>query len=97
MSVTRSAMNKEPVERSTSQMQPFVWEGTDKRGVKMKGEQDARNANLLRAELRKADGRRWRFEPARAALLSPAMRRRVAVADWRPRGRAEARRWLIRG
>lgn len=34
-------------------MQPFVWEGTDKRGVKMKGEQDARNANLLRAELRK--------------------------------------------
>ena len=53
MSVTRSAMNKQPVERSTSQMQPFVWEGTDKRGVKMKGEQDARNANLLRAELRK--------------------------------------------
>ena len=52
---------------------------------------------VLRAELRKADGRRWRFEPARAALLSPAMRRRVAVADWRPRGRAEARRWLIRG
>ena len=53
MSVTRSAMKKEPVSRNTSQMQPFVWEGTDKRGVKMKGEQDARNANLLRAELRK--------------------------------------------
>lgn len=53
MSATRSAVNKEPVARSTSQMQPFVWEGTDKRGVKMKGEQDARNANLLRAELRK--------------------------------------------
>ncbi|MCA7023049.1 MULTISPECIES: type II secretion system F family protein [Stenotrophomonas] len=53
MSVTRSAVNKEPVARNTSQMQPFVWEGTDKRGVKMKGEQDARNANLLRAELRK--------------------------------------------
>ena len=52
---------------------------------------------VLRAELRKADGRRWRFEPVRAALLSPALRRRVAVADWRPRGRAEARRWLIRG
>ena len=52
---------------------------------------------VLRAELRKADGRRWRFELVRAALLSPAMRRRVAVADWRPRGRAEARRWLIRG
>ena len=53
MSATRSAVNKEPVARNTSQMQPFVWEGTDKRGVKMKGEQDARNANLLRAELRK--------------------------------------------
>ena len=36
-----------------SQLQTFVWEGTDKRGVKMKGEQSARNANLLRAELRK--------------------------------------------
>ncbi|WP_376747478.1 type II secretion system F family protein [Stutzerimonas nitrititolerans] len=41
------------MERNTSQMQPFVWEGTDKRGAKMKGEQDARNANMLRAELRK--------------------------------------------
>lgn len=31
----------------------FTWEGTDKRGVKMKGELQAKNANLLRAELRK--------------------------------------------
>jgi type IV pilus assembly protein PilC len=46
-------MKKEPVARSTSMLQPFVWEGTDKRGAKMKGEQDARNANMLRAELRK--------------------------------------------
>ncbi|WP_140719345.1 type II secretion system F family protein [Pseudomonas sp. Hp2] len=53
MSIARSAVKKEPVNRSTSQLQPFVWEGTDKRGVKMKGEQAARNANLLRAELRK--------------------------------------------
>jgi type IV pilus assembly protein PilC len=35
------------------ELQPFVWEGTDKRGIKMKGEQLAKNANLLRAELRK--------------------------------------------
>ncbi|MEA9556758.1 type II secretion system F family protein [Xanthomonas nasturtii] len=34
-------------------MVPFVWEGTDKRGIKMKGEQTARNANMLRAELRR--------------------------------------------
>jgi type IV pilus assembly protein PilC len=35
------------------ELQPFVWEGTDKRGVKMKGEQTAKNANMLRAELRR--------------------------------------------
>ena len=53
MSVSRSAIKKEPVARSTMEMQPFVWEGTDKRGVKMKGEQVAKSANLLRAELRR--------------------------------------------
>lgn len=53
MSATRSAVNKEPVVRNTNQQVPFVWEGTDKRGVKMKGEQAAKNANLLRAELRR--------------------------------------------
>jgi len=35
------------------ELQPFVWEGTDKRGIKMKGEQIAKNANMLRAELRR--------------------------------------------
>lgn len=54
MSATRSAVKKTvPVNRATNQMVPFVWEGTDKRGVKMKGEQPAKNANLLRAELRR--------------------------------------------
>jgi type IV pilus assembly protein PilC len=53
MAVTRSAASKESAGRNTSQMQPFVWEGTDKRGTKMKGEQDAKNANLLKAELRR--------------------------------------------
>ena len=54
MSATRSAVKKTvPVDRSTSQLVPFVWEGTDKRGIKMKGEQPARNANLLKAELRR--------------------------------------------
>lgn len=53
MSVSRSAFKKEPVARSTMELQPFVWEGTDKRGVKMKGEQVAKNANMLRAELRR--------------------------------------------
>ncbi|HEL7630712.1 TPA: type II secretion system F family protein [Stenotrophomonas maltophilia] len=53
MSVSRSAIKKEPVARATMELQPFVWEGTDKRGIKMKGEQLAKNANMLRAELRK--------------------------------------------
>jgi len=53
MSVSRSAIKKESVARNTSELLPFVWEGTDKRGVKMKGEQPAKNANLLRAELRR--------------------------------------------
>jgi type IV pilus assembly protein PilC len=34
-------------------MEHFIWEGTDKRGVKMKGETTSKNANLLKAELRK--------------------------------------------
>lgn len=53
MSVSRSAIKKEPVARATLELQPFVWEGTDKRGIKMKGEQLAKNANMLRAELRR--------------------------------------------
>lgn len=55
MAVTRTAakttLNRPAREGVTLPM--FVWEGTDKRGKKMKGEQQARNANLLRAELRK--------------------------------------------
>jgi type IV pilus assembly protein PilC len=31
----------------------FIWEGTDKRGVKMKGEQSAKSENFIRAELRR--------------------------------------------
>ena len=53
MSATRSAVKSKPIERATSQMQPFVWEGTDKRGVKMKGEQSSKNAHMVRAELRR--------------------------------------------
>ncbi len=54
MAVTRSAAKPaaKPVREGVT-MPMFVWEGTDKRGKKMKGETQARNANLLRAELRK--------------------------------------------
>ncbi|MCE4311254.1 type II secretion system F family protein [Xanthomonas hortorum pv. vitians] len=53
MSTTRSTVQKGSSSRTVNQLISFVWEGTDKRGVKMKGEQPARNANLLRAELRR--------------------------------------------
>lgn len=58
MAVTRSAAKTatrgaaKPAREGVT-MPMFVWEGTDKRGKKMKGEQQARNANLLRAELRR--------------------------------------------
>ena len=48
---TRGTANK-PVREGVT-MPMFVWEGIDKRGKKMKGEQQAKNANMLRAELRK--------------------------------------------
>ncbi|NUS39212.1 MAG: type II secretion system F family protein [Lysobacter sp.] len=52
MAVTRSAA-KQAIARPADQLPTFVWEGTDKRGTKMKGEQAARTANLVRAELRR--------------------------------------------
>ncbi len=40
---------------ATTQLQPtvFLWQGRDKRGVKLKGQQIATNPNLVRAELRR--------------------------------------------
>ncbi|MEO8002391.1 MAG: type II secretion system F family protein [Arenimonas sp.] len=51
MAASKAAVTK--ARATTSAMSEFVWEGTDKRGIKMKGESNAKNANLLRAELRK--------------------------------------------
>ena len=36
-----------------SDMQTFTWVGIDKRGIKIKGEQVSKNANLVKADLRK--------------------------------------------
>lgn len=47
MSVARSAIKKQPVDRNTSMLQTFIWEGADKRGVKMKGEQTARKRQYV--------------------------------------------------
>lgn len=56
MSARRAAISKAREKAETRRLNPleeFVWQGRDKRGKMMKGEQTARNANLLRAELRK--------------------------------------------
>jgi type IV pilus assembly protein PilC len=53
MSATRTAAKTATTDRAGITMPMYVWEGTDKRGIKMKGEQQAKNVNLLRAELRR--------------------------------------------
>ena len=56
MSARRAALSKARTQAESRRLNPmveFVWQGKDKRGVLMKGEQLAKNANLLRAELRK--------------------------------------------
>ncbi|HEY0490182.1 MAG TPA: type II secretion system F family protein [Telluria sp.] len=52
MSATQSATKAAAVRRATS-LSVFVWQGTDKRGKVMKGEQQGKNANAVRAELRR--------------------------------------------
>ena len=51
MALSRSAA-KSTAARSSG-LEVFVWEGTDKRGVKMKGETPGKSMNLVRAELRR--------------------------------------------
>jgi type IV pilus assembly protein PilC len=53
MAATRTAAKTAPAERAGVTLPMYVWEGTDKRGIKMKGEQQAKNSNMLRAELRR--------------------------------------------
>ncbi len=51
MAVSRTAA-KQTVRRADA-LEIFVWEGKDKRGIKMKGEQPAKTAALVKAELRR--------------------------------------------
>ena len=56
MAARRTAIGKARTQAESRRLNPlveFVWQGRDKRGVVMKGEQLAKNANQLRAELRK--------------------------------------------
>ena len=56
MAARRAAVSKAREQADARRLNPmaeFVWQGRDQRGKIMKGEQMAKNANLLRAELRK--------------------------------------------
>lgn len=53
MAATKAAAKAQNRTRTLNPLETFVWQGTDKRGTTMKGEQQAKNANLLRAELRR--------------------------------------------
>ena len=58
MSATRSTVSRStsaarPRAAQPAEMPTFVWKGTDKRGVVMKGEQQAKTEALVRAELRR--------------------------------------------
>ncbi len=61
-------------------MEIFVWEGTDKRGAKMKGEQPAKSVNLVRAELRRQGITPTMVKPKPKPLFGSAGKR-VTAAD----------------
>ena len=75
MAVTRSAAKTETRREATP---IFVWEGTDKRGVKMKGEQPGKNANLIRADLRRQGITPTKVKPKGKPLFGSAGRRVTA-------------------
>lgn len=50
---TATARAKAPSNRGLGELQTFKWEGTDKRGQKLRGEEIGKNANLVKAHLRK--------------------------------------------
>jgi len=52
MSATRAAARRAAAV-AVNETKTFIWEGVDVRGQKVKGEQDGRNANLVKAELRR--------------------------------------------
>ncbi len=56
MAATKTAVRAQTAATSARNPNPlevFVWQGTDKRGVRMKGEQLGKNANMVRADLRR--------------------------------------------
>lgn len=59
---------------TTQDQLTFLWEGTDKRGVKLKGERVARDQNIVRAELRTQGITPIRIKRKRNSILSSGKR-----------------------
>jgi len=75
MSATRSAISRPTTATRGVQQAPmptFTWKGTDKRGVVMKGEQQAKTEALLRAELRRQGINATQVKPKSKPLFSAA-------------------------
>ena len=70
---------------TTADLTIFKWEGRDKRGVKLKGEQVARTQNLVRADLRRQGITPVRVYKKPKPLFGGAGRRGVAEVHGRAR------------
>ena len=53
MATAVAVKGKKPDRSAVSALQTFAWVGTDKRGIKLRGDELGKNENLIRAELRK--------------------------------------------
>src|SRR5262249_26677863 len=58
-----------------SELQQFLWVGTDKRGIKIKGEYMAKNVALVRAELRRQGINATTVKPKGKPLFGASGRR----------------------
>jgi type IV pilus assembly protein PilC len=72
---TATAKTGAPSRNQISQMQTFVWSGKDKRGIVIKGETQSKNANLLKADLRKQGITPGRVAPKSKPLFGAAGKR----------------------
>jgi type IV pilus assembly protein PilC len=74
----RASAKAAPPQRANP-MEVFVWEGTDKRGMKIKGEFQAKSANFVRAELRKQNINPTLVKPKPKPLFGKAGKRITAL------------------
>ena len=66
---TATARAKAPASRGIGELQTFTWVGTDKRGHKLNGEELGKNANLVKAHLRKQGINATKVSQKRASIF----------------------------